>query len=163
MEIERKWLIKEFPFMPHYGHYWIKQSYIAVHDDCEARVRWSVPASDNNAKKVSPFKFTFKTNGGLSRMETEREISQDEYLQYIMMIGKPAIEKDYYTYLVDNHKIEVSQVDNEWYYAEVEFNNEIEARGYQFPWPELVIEEVTYDNKYRMKNYWVDTRLNQVK
>ena len=77
-----------------------------------------------------------------------------------MMIGKPAIEKDYYTYLVDNHKIEVSQVDNEWYYAEVEFNNEIEARGYQFLWPELVIEEVTYDDKYRMKNYWVDTRLN---
>jgi len=43
----------------------------------------------------------------------------------------------------------------------VEFNNELEAINYDFPWPSLVIEDVTENKEYKMKNYWRKTRLKE--
>ena len=46
-------------------------------------------------------------------------------------------------------------------YAEVEFETEEDADNYVFPWPELIIREVTNEKEYKMKNYWKRTRLEQ--
>ena len=148
MEIERKWLLNKLPDT---------QSY--VYDDCEIRVRYAKPAPDHKGGPISRYKFTFKGSGLLSRIETEKELSGKEYDEYMNVIPQRPITKDYYTYFVGPYKIEVSKVDNSWIYAEVEFDSEEEAKNYVFPWPELVIQEVTYDEEYKMKNYWKDTRL----
>lgn len=161
MEIERKWLIKSFPKAEHVNHCWILQSYLTIHDDCEARVRQSLPAPDHYGKEISRYKFTYKQGNGLSRLEVEKELTENVYQEALSTISYSPITKDYYTYFINGYKVEVSKVDSNWFYAEVEFKSEEEANAYQFPWPELVIEEVTNSNRYKMKNYWKETRLHR--
>ena len=72
MEIERKWLIKGFPNWPHKTHCYIFQTYIATYDDCEIRIRYCEPALNHQGKTISPYKFTYKSGGSLSRIEVEK-------------------------------------------------------------------------------------------
>ena len=161
MEIERKWLIKGFPNWPHKTHCYIFQTYVATYDDCEIRIRYCEPALNHQGKTITPYKFTYKSGGDLSRIEVEKELKACEYDELKKTISYPAIIKDFYTFQFDGKSIEMSRVDNDWYYAEVEFINQLEAEVYEFPWPELVIKEVTEDKEYKMKNYWRKTRLKE--
>jgi CYTH domain-containing protein len=161
MEIERKWLLKAFPVGQHKTHCYIFQTYLASYDDCEIRIRYCEPALDHKNKPVSPYKFTYKSGGDLCRNEVEKELTAQQFDELKRNIPYPAISKNFYTYEYDGHTIEISKVDDDWIYAEVEFNNELEAINYDFPWPSLVIEDVTENKEYKMKNYWRKTRLKE--
>lgn len=153
MEIERKWLVKEIPtHIEPADHAAIAQAYV-VTAPIEVRIR-------KRPGTTWPCKITFKTKGTLCRQEVESEIPEDVYDKLADIIAKPPVCKDYYTFLVDDHKIEISNVDNTFIYAEVEFKSVEEANAYEFPFPDIVIKEVTEDPKYKMANYWERTRFN---
>ena len=81
-------------------------------------------------------------------------------MKVAQFIGKPLIHKDYRKYIVDGNVLECSVVDpemnTEFCYGEVEFNNEKDAS--EFEWPFEGATDVTYDKSYKMKNYWLRTR-----
>lgn len=43
-------------------------------------------------------------------------------------------------------------------YAEVEFKNEEEMNKFIWPWPEILIKEVSDDPDWYLQNYWKRTR-----
>ena len=155
-EIERKWLVKGFPKGVDYLiSYFIKQTYL-IADDNEVRIRTAHPKGPSPYYTISPYKLTIKGPGTISRKEVEFELSKAQYFEAMRFVepGRIPIVKNYKKYLHVDHTIEISQVDFEWYYAEVEFDTEEEAKAYQFPWPDLIIKEITEDPEYKMKNYW---------
>lgn len=147
LEIERKWLLEDFPPIAPTKEAIIKQFYIST--DPEVRFRES-----NN--HYSPYKMTIKSKGTLTRQEIEFEIDRKVWEEGLQFIGdKKPIHKLYRTYLVNGYKIEVSQVDDNFIYAEVEFCDEDEANNYQFPFDG---KEITYDPTFKMSSYWERTR-----
>lgn len=158
-EIERKWLLSNFPEGKEPSNeYMIYQSYLVASDEIEIRIRLASP-TEKTTSIISSHKLTIKSNGDLVREENEIELSPANYAAIAQLINKPAIKKLYRTYILDNGiKLEVSQVDEKWFYAEVEFNSETEAESFVFPWQDLVKKEVTYDEHFKMKNYWKTTR-----
>jgi len=152
-EIERKWLVKGFPegIQP-IDAYIIEQSYLISGEE-EVRLRRAAPLPGYPGS-MSPYKMTFKGPGIYSRKEVEIELAWDQFHTLASAIEGEPIKKEYHRYVVYGYIIEVSRVDNQWYYAEVEFDNEKEMKNFVFPWPEIVIKEVTEDKNYKMKNYW---------
>ena len=151
MEIERKFLINGFPQnLELLTERIIKQSYLTT--DPEVRVR----ESDG-----WPPKLTVKGTGSLCRREVETIIDQNSYDEICRIIARLPIYKDYKAYKYGNLTIECSRVDpgapTEFYYAEVEFETEEDAMAF-IPL-DFMVKEVTYDSKYKMKNYWRETRL----
>lgn len=160
MEIERKWLISSFPS----DMYAIKEQWcidqLYLYTDPEVRILNQYTISDNlDLNTVN--KLTLKTDGTLSREEVEIDIPDHIYSKIFKMINKDPIHKQYRVYEFAGFNVEMSCVDGDFYYAEVEFYSENEAKEFIFPFPEIVIKEVTDDPKYKMKNYWSDTRLNK--
>lgn len=153
MEIERKWLLRTLPMRPANRKYWIEQFYIST--EPEIRLRRCMP--NGNYENEKPFVMTYKGNGSLSREEVETAVSEDFYEKMRDIVDLDPIQKHFLTYDdIDGHMVEISVIlnDEKFVYAEVEFQSEDEANAYQFPWPELVVEEVTDNPDYKMKNYW---------
>jgi CYTH domain-containing protein len=153
-EIERKFLIKEFPDLEPLCEAHVEQSYISI--DPEIRIR-----KRNNKNRISYY-ISIKSDGQLSREETEFPISEEFYNASKIILDKPTIKKEYKTYCLDDVLVlECSHVDkgteNEFFYAEIEFESEEKANAF-IP-PSFLGEEVTYNSKYKMKNYWRRTRL----
>lgn len=155
MEIERKFFLSGFPKnYPPMNTYSVKQGYLSI--EPEVRIRESILLS--GSKKMSPYKMTVKGNGSICREEIETEISKEFYTQLSDFISKSFIEKDFKTYSFDGYKIEISMVDNHWFYGEVEFKTLEDAHKFEWPWKDILIREVTDDPSYKMKNYWVSSR-----
>ena len=156
IEIERKWLVSGFPKGIEIDYiedsYTIKQSYLIASEE-EIRLREATPLLCLPGE-LPPYMLTFKGPGTFSRKEVEIELTYNQYKSLFNAVEGEPIEKLYYKYFVYGYHVEVSRVDNEWYYAEVEFDNEEEMKKFEFPWPEIVIEEVTCNDFYKMKNYW---------
>lgn len=162
VEIERKWLVKGFPDgVQPIGRYLIKQSYlIAEPDGTEVRLRECISLWADQPQ-LSPYKMTIKSNGNIERNEFEIELTKEQYDKLFTQIdpNKKPIEKYYAKYQVDDKTVEISEVDGQFYYAEVEFSEaDADFFSYVFPWPYLVIQDVTLDSKFKMKNYWLKTR-----
>lgn len=94
-------------------------------------------------------------------MEVEIRISEGDYMHLLTLIPYTLIVKNYRIYEFAGYKIEMSKVDDAWYYAEVEFSSEKDANEFEFPFPNLIIKEVTYDKGFKMKNYWKNTRIDK--
>lgn len=158
MEIERKWLIKGFPnksfAIDHSAT--IDQAYLSI--DPEVRIRRSVIGEGTSV--TSSYFLTIKSNGTLSRSEVEIEISEDQYEELRRFMLFEPIGKKYRVYDFAGYRIEMSIVDNTWYYAEVEFESEKDAEDFEFPFPNLVVKEVTDDHNFKMKNYWKYSRID---
>ena len=154
MEIERQFLIKELPKIAYYDHCYVEQGYVSTNP--EVRIR----AKENLASGATDFKLTIKGNGDLTRFESEEMITARFYKDVRDFIGKPFIVKDFFQHMgEDGHTYEFSVVDNgAFIYAEVEFKSEEEANAFDWPWPEVLIEEVTYNPAWKMKEYWNRTR-----
>ncbi|MCM1440212.1 MAG: CYTH domain-containing protein [Roseburia sp.] len=151
MEIERKWLLKSFPDMTGATHREMETIYLST--DPEIRVR-KITFDNGECKYV----LTLKSNGGLSREEYESEVIDQIFEGAKRMAPIPPIYKEQYKMELGDHVIEFNNVDNNTFlYAEVEFKSEEEANTYKFPFDGIVIEEVTYDPKYKMKNYWKES------
>lgn len=162
MEIERKWLVPDFPVEPPRKEYDVCTLYLDAEDEFEVRLhrKQRIDKPGYPAK----YKVTFKTGNGLSRQETETPVSAavwERDFAALEPITEP-IHKLYRKYsLDDGHTLEVSEVDGRWCYAEVEFASEEEANAWQ-PIDYLAnATEVTGDPMYQMKNYWRRTRLNE--
>lgn len=158
MEIERKWLLRTVPMRPADSKYWVDQFYLSVNP--EVRLRRCVPNGDYPPKV--PYRIAIKGDGSLSRKEIQCEVDEDFYEQVLDYVNLEPIKKHYLEYNIDGHEIGIAVIlnDEKFIYAEVEFDSEQEALDYKFPWPELVIKEVTDDPQWKMKNYWSKIRLN---
>ena len=166
MEIERQWLfdINKVPERFCFCHKDMEQSYLSL--EPEVRLRKETPnlIFELVLKSDPTYWITIKGNGDLSREEINKEITKEEY-EALKRIGNitedKVIKKIHWETYIDQYKLELNIVDkgteNEFCYGEIEFGSEEEALAFE---PlDYFGEEVTYDNSYKMKNYWKRTRL----
>lgn len=151
-EIERKWLLKTFPAMEGASHSEVEIIYLST--EPEIRVRKKVDLHNEKCKYI----ITLKSDGSVSRKEYESKVNKEIFEGAKILVPTPPINKEQYKLQVDEHMIVFNNVNNNTFlYAEVEFKTEDEANKYIFPFDDIVIKEVTYDPKYKMKNYWKES------
>lgn len=155
LEIERKFLVSGFPTdLELLREVEIEQGYVSI----EPEVRIHRAVDHSNGK--TDYRMTLKGNGDLTRTEIKTDIAEKFYYDAVKLLGKPMIQKDYRAYRLGDFILEVCHVDegleSEFWYAEIEFSSEEEAKG--FVPMEYLGEEITYDDRYKMKNYWEKTR-----
>ena len=166
MEIERQWLfdIDKMPERFCFCHKDMEQSYLSLEPEVRLRKETSKLISELVLKSDPTYWITIKGNGDLSREEINKEITKEEY-EALKRIGNitedKVIRKIHWNFYIDQYKLELNIVDkgteNEFCYGEIEFGSEEEALAFEpLDW---FGEEVTYDNSYKMKNYWKRTRL----
>lgn len=151
MEIERKWLLNTLPQAKMIEHGFVEQFYISTEPEVRLR-RCEVLQGKNRI----PYRLAVKSNGTLSREEIQLEVPQEFYEQVKQFVGKPPILKETWTFNLEGYKLEVSNVENRFLYAEIEFETEEQAEAYVMPIVDAV--EVTNNPNYKMKNYWKRTR-----
>lgn len=139
-ETERKFLVKDFSFKKHLKGILIKQGYLCAEEGVSVRVRTAEDRGYLTIKGKST---------GISQDEYEYEIPADDAEEMLKkMCIQPVIEK--YRYKLE-HKGFVWEIDeflkdNEGLIvAEIELENE----GQEFPLPDFIGREVTYDYRYR--------------
>ena len=155
LEIERKFLMDGFPIgLELLSEVEIEQGYISF--DPEVRIR---KARDLRTGKEE-YRITMKGDGDLAREEVETDISREFYYDAGKFLNGRVIQKDYKKYKLGPWKLEVALVDPgtdwEFYYAEIEFSTEQEAKD--FVVPSYFGREITFSEEYKMKNYWKRTR-----
>lgn len=156
MEIERKWLIKDFSVcagLPLLKEAAVSQGYIATSP--VVRIRKSV--CGGTAQHI----LCFKGKGTLAREEIETEIDCEVFEKLTVFTGKDLVTKDFKVYLLPGGEhLEVSLVDaardTAFYYAEVEFDSV--AAAHAFVPPDFLGEEKTEDSDFSMSRYWRTTR-----
>ena len=156
LEIERKFLMDGFPIgLELLNEVEVEQGYIGF--EPELRIRKAVDKHTGEEE----FWLTLKGEGDLTRSEIETEISSDFYYDTADFLDVRMIQKDYKKYRLGPWKLEVSRVDPgtdwEFYYAEIEFPTEMDAKD--FVVPSYFGREITFNEDYKMKNYWKRTRL----
>ena len=144
MEIERKFYIDEFPdcFGEPCEISMMMQGYISVSP--VVRIR-----SKTIGDKAS-YKICFKSGGSLARREVEVDITKEKFEQLIPFLNTPLVQKVQKVYSLkdigyDNLKLECNFVsrggEDEFFYAEVEFDSIEEANS--FVPPEFLKAELT--------------------
>ncbi len=161
MEIERKWLVKTWPDnLECVKTHHMEQGYISTNPTVRIRKEEEI------GKKID-YVLCFKSGHGLSREEIEMLISAEEFADLRdKILAKPLIIKTRKDYILPcGHKLEVNEVDkgtkSEFYYAEIEFKSEDDAKSWQAPTKELtefLQNEVTYEKGQSMAEYWQATR-----
>jgi CYTH domain-containing protein len=152
-EIERKWLLIDFPDLPQTGESEISASYLYVGEDIEVRVQKRLKSNIQDDHHYS-YKLTIKIGEGLERTEIECKLTEEKYNKLIQLCENTPIHKLYRTFDLNGRKLEVSCVDYSWFYAEIEFKTVAEAESYVLPYD---WKEVTGRPEYSMKNYWAST------
>ncbi len=153
LEIERKFLIyypniKELESMPNCTKVDITQTYLKTTDGVERRVRARGIDGDYIYYLTEKKSIT-----GIKRVETERRLTQDEYLRYLM-------EADNYLHTI--HKTRYCLVDNNQYFEidvypewddQAIMEIELSSEDQEVIMPSFIktIKEVTDDERY--KNY----------
>ena len=136
-------------------------------DDSSLNAGSLAPRSSTPLK--DEFILCFKSKGRLSRKEIEFPIEEARFRELEDLIGLPLIPKLRRTYqLPDGHHLEVNHVDEgaptEFWYAEVEFGSEDEARSFDpatVGLGEYLTDDVTEQPGQSMGAYWAATRLQQ--
>ena len=154
MEIERKFLIDKFPEeLQLKEESTMYQGYISVMPTVRIRKKVS--------EKGTSYKMTIKSSGEMVRHEVEFDIPEKKYNELQEVFCPNPIIKLKRNYILPDGKIlECNLVDEgsetEFMYAEIEFSSVEEAKSYSLP--DFLNMEVTYDNSYKMNNYWRRTR-----
>lgn len=161
MEIERKWMVKEWPEkpLPLLFEYRMRQGYLSVTPTVRIR-------EESRSGGDTDYILCFKSSGTLARKEIELSISEDKFRQLEDLIQLPLIPKIRRTYLLsDGSHLEVNHVDEgqktEFWYAEIEFPTVEAALSWK---PEdaglsaYLNDEVTGQPGQSMGAYWVQTR-----
>jgi CYTH domain-containing protein len=167
LEIERKFIMQGFPEdilsreeMAAYNlkltrKVAIEQGYLSVEPEVRLHGARDLQSGEEN------YRLTLKGGGTLSRTEVITDVALDFYEEAKSMLPGKMIEKTYHKYQFGELILEVCYVDpgtkDEFYYGEIEFFTEEEAR--EFEPPAFLSMEVTYDESCKMKNYWKRTRL----
>ena len=143
-EVERKFLIKEPPGnLEDYTKYEIDQGYPIITENKELRIR----------RQGVRYYQTIKIGSGLSRGETEIEITADQFRALWPLTEGKRVEKVRYEIGYESHLIELDiyrgKLEN-LITAEVEFTSEPESNEFQPPpW---FGTEITDDDRYKNKN-----------
>lgn len=153
-EIERKFLI-EYPDIAkleadkNCGKVEIIQTYLKSNDDKEIRVR----QRGNNGSYIYT-KTIKQTINGLKRLETEKRLTQAEYINLLMDADttKHQIRKTRYCLVYNNQyfEIDIYPFWNDVAIMEIELNNE--SQTIEFPPQIKIIKEVTDDIEYKNSN-----------
>lgn len=156
LEIERKFLMDGFPIgLDLICEVDIEQGYVSI--DPEVRIRKAVDRYTGREE----FRMTIKGDGDLTRNEIETNITSDFYYDTVDFLDANMIIKDYKKYKIGPWKLEVACVDpgtdRAFYYGEIEFPTEQDAKD--FVVPSYLGREITFNDEYKMKNYWKRTRL----
>ena len=169
MEIERKWMVQGWPEgYPLRKEEEMRQGYVSVRPTVRIREE-KLRVSSDGAPLKDEFILCFKSKGRLSRKEIEFSIEEARFRELEDLIGLPLIPKLRRTYLLpDGHQLEVNHVDagapTEFWYAEVEFRSEDEARAFDPASVGLgayLTDDVTEQPGQSMGAYWTATRLQQ--
>ena len=143
-EIERKFLIKEFPDdMKNCKKSKILQAYVCGGEK-ELRVR-----SVDGVR----FYLTEKSGKGVVREENEKEITKDEFILYYNLANGKKLQKTRYFYPMHNHMAEIDIYKGSkghWGVVEVEFDSKEDAL--KFDIPSWFGKEVTDNPKYKNFN-----------
>ena len=156
MEIERKFILKAFPGnLEEETRHTIFQYYLS----CDPYVRVRSKLKDGE----TTYKLTIKGKGTLSRVEVEFDMDSESFSELISLCEYEPVRKDMRIYRLPDGKIfECSNVDkgteNEFFYGEVEFEDENSALSFSPPFSFL--REVTYDDSFHMNRYWQTTRID---
>lgn len=163
MEIERKFLVRAIPG----GHIQRvnihQQGYYSLDPEVRFRKRQTVNSLSLEPIAKPQFFGTIKSVGTRVRDEVEGPISEEFYKHMEEVIEKPFITKLQYLLEYKGREISVAIVDRDlptsFIYAETEFESEEEMDHFVWPWPNLLIKDVTDDPEFYMQNYWKRTRL----
>lgn len=151
MEIERKFLISNFPEnLKEIARASAEQGYLTL----EPQVRIRCMEFENG---ITTYILCIKGKGTLSRIEVETELNATQYSELKSMLDRRMITKEYRKYQLDSGLIlECSLVNKgfpeEFMYAEIEFESEDEANSYKPD--EFLGEELTYSDSFRMSELW---------
>ncbi len=164
VEIERKWMVQDWPSMelPLLKEEEMRQGYISVVPTVRIR-------EEANVNGETQWILCFKSKGGLTRKEIEFPIPKERFEELEDLIGLPLIPKTRRTYELPNGMhLEVNHVDigepTEFWYAEVEFASEEEARAFapsSVGLSDYLWDDVTEKPGESMGAYWVRTRLGE--
>ena len=153
-EIERKFLVDKFPEAEPDEEISVESSYV-VSGIPEVRIRRYEVLSGNRAGRVD-YMMTIKGEGGLVRAEVNHYIDEATYDDLIKSFNLPTFHKYYRIYHVGGREIEVCHCDGwlneDFYYAEVEFDSEEDAKAYAWPFGEA--KDVTGNPYFQMRNFW---------
>ncbi|WP_025692252.1 CYTH domain-containing protein [Paenibacillus zanthoxyli] len=156
MEIERKFLLPEFPQqlvqegkLCIHSRQRIEQTYLAIDGPQELRVRKLEDLSSGELH----YTHTFKNGLGISREEIEYEISQGLYEQMIRAVRAVPLIKERITGEWDGITVEIDIYDQlKLSVVEIEFHSLEEAQSFTPPdWFGLDISE---EKKYSNKTVW---------
>lgn len=155
MEIERQFLITEFPALPEIYRAQVWQGYLSTAPVVRIR-RFSPPDGCDR------YELTVKGKGTLVRAEVNIPIDAAQYEEMSGILKKEPIHKDYRVYeLPDGLRLECSAVDpgtdHGFMYAEVEFDS-VEAANAFVP-PAFLGREMTEVRDFSMSNYWIKGKL----
>lgn len=167
LEIERKFVMEGFPEeilldvefeglgLELLREVEIEQGYLSIEPEVRLHGARDTSTGEEN------FRLTLKGNGDLSRTELITDVTREFFEDAKKMLPGKMIQKLYRKYQFGNLILEVCHVDagleSEFYYGEIEFETEEAARAFEAP--EWLGREVTYDENYKMKNFWKRTRL----
>ncbi len=165
MEIERKWMVEGEPEgLPLLYEQQMRQGYITVRPTVRIREEAMLGGK-------TEYILCIKSGRGIVRKEIEMEIPKEKFEELEDLIGLPLIPKTRKTYqLPDGLKLEVNHVDEglptEFWYAEVEYPDEASARSWNpesVGLSEYLNHDVSEEPGQSMGEYWILTRLHQVK
>lgn len=165
-EIERKWILYEgqhfiHPHLQFIGDTYAHQWYLIATDNSQLRV------TKKQSTHGDRYTLNIKQGNGLKRHEAKIEITYKEFLTLVNQLDPktvPILKHTYGYRLSSGHVLDIALVDDDWWYAEVEFDSEEEALKFDIiPYfdKEVNIREVTGDPFFMMKNYWRRTRLGE--
>ena len=160
MEIERKWLVEGWPqdLLPE-KIIVMRQGYVTT----RPTVRIRSEESGGDTEYILCFKGKASPDG-LAREEIEAPIAPELFARLEAFLQRPLIEKQQRCYsLPGGLVLEVNQVDagqpGEFFYAEVEFPTQEEARAWHpGPLAAYLDREVTGTPGQSMAAYWCQTR-----
>lgn len=174
MEIERKWKfnMEKVPTAESSTITKYRQAYLSIKPEVRIRGKQTLgnpesPECMGICCTSETYMLCMKGEGDIARDELQKELTEEEF-KMAMRIGNLADEdfahKEYYRIDIDGHTLVVGTVDKgtttEFCYGEIEFASIEEANA--FTPPEWFGEEITYDDNYKMKNYW-DRNYGKVK
>ncbi|QHW32021.1 CYTH domain-containing protein [Paenibacillus rhizovicinus] len=158
LEIERKFLLSGDPYslikegvLTVLSKRRIEQTYLALDENQEVRVRRLVDASTGDAH----YTHTFKAGNGLSREEIEYEITAGIYEQLTAVRGLVPLTKDRITAQWGERVVEIDCYDQiQLTVLEVEFDSIEEAHA--FTAPEWFGSDISSERQYSNKKVWRD-------
>lgn len=163
MEIERKFLLSAVPSEGGFKKESLcMQGYYSF--DPEVRFRSKQFIDPKTSEPIGDVKYfaTIKSVALKVRDEVEGQITEDFFKHMEEKIGKPFIHKHQFNIEYNGRDVAASIVDEgmptSFIYSEVEFESEEEMNNFVWPWPSILIKEVSDDPEYYMQNYWRRTR-----